>query len=64
MDETRRACPICGEMMDDQDRIFTCAEHGEWVSYSANLLVRRPIVEAKPVERVLMPWESLLAYPA
>ncbi len=60
MEETRRACPMCGEIMAERDGIFTCPEHGDWYSYSAKLLVRAPSAEAMVIERVLMPWEQLL----
>ncbi len=60
MEDTSRACPLCGEAMAEVDDHFTCAEHGDWFSYSANLLVRAPGAEAKASERVLMPWETLL----
>ncbi len=59
MEETRRTCPICGEVLFEQDGLFTCSEHGDWHSYSAKLLVRTPSAEAMAVERVLMPWEQL-----
>ena len=59
MEETPRTCPICGEAMAERDGVFTCAEHGDWYSYSARLLVRNPSAEAMAVERVLMPWEQL-----
>jgi uncharacterized Zn finger protein (UPF0148 family) len=63
MEETRRTCPICGEVMSEQDGVFTCAEHGDWYSYSTKLLVRIPSAEALAVERVLMPWEQLRPRP-
>ncbi len=63
MEDIRRACPICGEMMAEAEGRFTCAEHGDWYSYSVNLLVRAPTAEAKSPERVLMPWEPLLTHP-
>jgi hypothetical protein len=49
--------------MPEQDGVFTCAEHGDWYSYSTKLLVRIPSAEALAVERVLMPWEQLRPRP-
>jgi uncharacterized Zn finger protein (UPF0148 family) len=62
MEETRRACPICGVVLSEQNGVFTCAEHGDWHSYSAKLLVRTPSAEAMAAERVLMPWERILPH--
>lgn len=59
METARRECPLCANVMVDREGVFTCAEHGEWHSYSPALLVRTPSAEAKVAERVLMPWEQL-----
>lgn len=64
MEDVRRACPICGAILAEVEGRFACVEHGDWYSYSANLLVRAPSPEAKSQARVLMPWEPLLAQPA
>ena len=60
MKTTQRTCPTCGGLLAEGDGFFVCAEHGKWYSYSANLLVRAPSVEAQAPERVLMPWERLV----
>jgi uncharacterized Zn finger protein (UPF0148 family) len=59
MEKERRVCPVCGLALVESDGFYTCAEHGDWYSYSPNLLVRAPSSEAKAAERVLMPWERL-----
>ncbi len=61
MEKERRACPVCGQAVVESDGFYTCAEHGDWYSYSPNLLVRAPSCEAKAAERVLMPWEPVVA---
>ena len=61
METTRRACPTCGRMLTEADGCFTCADHGDWYSYSPKLLVRTPSAAALMTERVLMPWEQDLS---
>ena len=59
METARRECPLCDEAMVESEGVFTCAEHGDWHRYSPALLVRAPSAEAKPSDKVLMPWEQL-----
>ncbi len=61
MEDTGRACPLCGQTMAEVEGHWVCEQHGEWYSYSPALLVRAPSAEAKAVERVLMPWETRAA---
>ena len=59
METTERACPTCGEVLAENEGRYVCAEHGAWVRYGANLLVRVPSAEDKAPERVPMPWEPV-----
>ncbi len=60
MEVRQRACPLCEQVMNEEDGAFVCGEHGKWQSYGARLLVRAPAAEATRAERVTMPWENLL----
>lgn len=64
METTRRECPMCGRELAEADGVWTCLEHGEWLSYGKRLLVRRPTLETKVVERVLLPWEQRQSFTA
>ncbi len=60
MEATQRRCPVCEQPLAFNDGFFVCGDHGNWYSYSDNLLVRAPGNEAKATERVVMPWERLV----
>jgi uncharacterized Zn finger protein (UPF0148 family) len=60
METTRRRCPICDQVLAEEDGVFLCAEHGQWHAYGASLLVRAPSDAAKQPQRVAMPWELLV----
>ena len=58
MEPIRRECPACGQVMDESDGAFICAEHGAWFSYGPVLLVRAPRVEDLSLGHFSMPWEQ------
>ena len=43
--------------MSTYEQVYTCADHGDWVLYGANLLVRKPSPDNRRQERGLLPWE-------
>ena len=57
METRNHKCPTCSQTLTQHDDVFTCAEHGDWVLYGKQLLVRRPAVDALCREAVTMPWE-------
>jgi hypothetical protein len=57
METTQRECPMCEQLMTEQEGSYFCSEHGCWHTYGAKLLVRAPSETAKQPERVAMPWE-------
>lgn len=58
METKNLKCPTCGQTVMQNEMLFTCAEHGDWVLYGANLLVRKPNVEQARRDLALRPWES------
>ena len=63
METTSRECPLCRTVLVEQEGVFSCAEHGDWYAYGANLLVRAPSAEQKAPTRFSMPWEPV-TYPS
>ena len=53
------ACPSCGCQLASDGSAYRCEEHGLWLTYGANLLVRAPSNEHKIRDRFTMPWEAM-----
>lgn len=60
METIQRSCPMCEQLLTEEDSTFVCSEHGSWHAYGTMLLVLAPAEAAKQPERVAMPWESLV----
>lgn len=52
------ACPTCGAQLECDGASYRCQQHGQWFSYSANLLVHAPSDDYKTREHFTMPWEG------
>ncbi len=52
-------CPTCSAVLKRDGERFICQDHGVFLAYGENLLVRAPSVP--PRNDTTLPWESLAA---